>query len=237
MDNSREAPDGGRVGAAWHERFVCGSQVRGIAKPAFLLAPFSQGGKIFCSPGGRRGGPCFRVPATPCPGPGVAKAPGQEDHGERDPQGCGEACPRKKTDLADALAAQGGHPVKRLCETLGVARSNIVERRKNARKPRGHYVMPDDGWLLPLIRELVDERPTYGYRRIHALVIRRLQIEGKPVVNHKRVYRLMKQNGLLLARHTGKRPVRQHDGKVITLKSTTCVGAPTPSRSPAGTAR
>ena len=79
--------------------------------------------------------------------------------------------------------------------------------------------MPDDAWLLPLIRELVDERPTYGYRRIHALVIRRLQIEGKPVVNHKRVYRLMKQNGLLLARHTGKRSVRQHDGKVITLKS------------------
>jgi len=109
--------------------------------------------------------------------------------------------------------------VKRLCETLGVARSNIVERGKKPRKPRGHYAMPDDGWLLPLIRELIDERPTYGYRRIHALVIRRLQGEGKPVVNHKRVYRLMKQNGLLLARHTGKRSIRQHDGKVITLKS------------------
>ena len=71
----------------------------------------------------------------------------------------------------------------------------------------------------PLIRELVDERSTYGYRRIHALLARRLQEKGKPIVNHKRVYRLMKQNGLLLARHTGKRSVRQHDGKVITLKS------------------
>lgn len=125
----------------------------------------------------------------------------------------------KKTDLAYALAAQGGHPVKRLCETLGVARSNIVERGKKPRKPRGHYAMLDDRWLLPPVRELVDERPTYGYRRIHALVIRRIQVEGKTAVNHKRVYRLMKQNGLLLARHTGKRAIRQHDGKVITLKS------------------
>ena len=109
--------------------------------------------------------------------------------------------------------------MKRLCKTLGVARSNIVERTKNPRKPRGHYVKPDDTWLLPLIRELVDERPTYGYRRIHALLQRRLRVEGKPAVNHKRIYRLMKQHGLLLAKHTGKRTVRPHDGKVVTLKS------------------
>lgn len=109
--------------------------------------------------------------------------------------------------------------MKRLCETIGVARSNIVERTKNLRKPRGHYAKPDDAWLLPLIRELVDVRPTYGYRRIHALVNRRLRLEGKLVVNHKRVYRLMRQYGLLLARHTGKRIIRPHDGKVITLKS------------------
>lgn len=42
---------------------------------------------------------------------------------------------------------------------------------------------------------------------------------GKPVVNHKRVYRIMRQNGLLLTRHTGKRPQLSHEGEVATLRS------------------
>lgn len=37
-------------------------------------------------------------------------------------------------------------------------------------------------------------------------------------VNHKRVYRVMRQHKLLLERSTG-RPLRVHDGEVITLKS------------------
>ena len=39
-----------------------------------------------------------------------------------------------------------------------------------------------------------------------------------PVVNHKRVYRVMKNNNLLLQRYA-PRPTRVHDGKVATLKS------------------
>ena len=42
---------------------------------------------------------------------------------------------------------------------------------------------------------------------------------GKPLVNHKRVYRIMRQNGLLLTRYTGKQSVLPHEGKVITLRS------------------
>ena len=38
-------------------------------------------------------------------------------------------------------------------------------------------------------------------------------------VNAKRVYRLMKRHGLLLARHTGRRRPREHDGQVATLRS------------------
>ncbi len=60
---------------------------------------------------------------------------------------------------------------------------------------------------------------TYGYRRICALLNRKLEGMGKPAVNHKRVYRIMRQNGLLLTRHTGKQPKRPHEGKVITLRS------------------
>src|SRR6185312_7397854 len=41
---------------------------------------------------------------------------------------------------------------------------------------------------------------------------------GAARLNHKRTYRVMRQAGLLLARHTGK-VTRTHDGKVMTLKS------------------
>jgi transposase InsO family protein len=109
--------------------------------------------------------------------------------------------------------------MKTICQTMEVARSNIVERQKCASQPPRKCRMADDVWLLPMIRALVDERPTYGYRRIHALLNRQFREEGKPAVNHKRVYRIMKQNGLLLTRYKGKRSTRPHDGKVITLKS------------------
>ncbi|ABB74600.1 hypothetical protein Nmul_A1297 [Nitrosospira multiformis ATCC 25196] len=52
-----------------------------------------------------------------------------------------------------------------------------------------------------------------------ALLNRKLEGMGKPAVNHKRVYRIMRQNGLLLARYTGKQRVLSHEGKVITLCS------------------
>jgi transposase InsO family protein len=70
-----------------------------------------------------------------------------------------------------------------------------------------------------LIRELVDYRATYGYRRTGALLNRTLQGMGKSCVNHKRVYRIMRQHGLLLTRHTGKQRMLPHEGKVITLRS------------------
>ena len=69
------------------------------------------------------------------------------------------------------------------------------------------------------IRRLVDQRPSYGYRRIAALLKRERRSAGQEPVNAKRVYRLMKKLGLLLQRHTGRRRPRTHDGKVITLRS------------------
>jgi transposase InsO family protein len=110
--------------------------------------------------------------------------------------------------------------VKAIADTMGVARSHLMERMKPQEKSfRCRYNKADDAWLLPLIRELVDGRATYGYRRICALLNRKLEGMGKPAVNHKRVYRIMRQNGLLLARYTGKRPQLSHEGKVITLRS------------------
>jgi putative transposase len=53
-----------------------------------------------------------------------------------------------------------------ITETLGVARSNLIERRTRSTKSRGRYRKAEDADLLPLIRAIVDERPTYGYRRV-----------------------------------------------------------------------
>jgi putative transposase len=103
--------------------------------------------------------------------------------------------------------------------TLEASRSNVIRRLKGEDKPRGRYAKAQDVELLPELRSLIDERPTYGYRRIGALLNRARVAAGEARVNHKRVYRLMAQNNLLLARHTGKRPERAHDGQVITLRS------------------
>ena len=109
--------------------------------------------------------------------------------------------------------------MKAVAKTLGVARSNLVERLKDSGRPRQRYGKAEDAALLPRVRLLVDERPTYGYRRITALLNRALAREGWPRVNHKRVYRLMQIHGLLLAKHTGHRQGRSHDGKVVVMAS------------------
>src|SRR6266849_7612518 len=113
----------------------------------------------------------------------------------------------QKTDLAVALAASGRYPVRTVSTTLGVARSNVVERRDGKRPRRGAQERVGDVELVGAIRRLVDARPTYGYRRIAALLKRERRSDGMAPVNAKRVYRLMKKHGLLLERYTGRRRV------------------------------
>ena len=106
-----------------------------------------------------------------------------------------------------------------VARTLGVSRSHLYDRTRGEQGSRGPYRKACDADLLPLVRKLVDERPTYGYRRITALVRRELAKQNKPLPNHKRIYRLMKQNNLLLQRSTGRRGGRVHDGKVVVMQS------------------
>jgi transposase InsO family protein len=109
--------------------------------------------------------------------------------------------------------------VKTVTETLGVARSNVIQRRDGGRPRRGAQERTGDAELAGAIRRLVDERPTYGYRRIAALLKRERRSGGMAPVNAKRVYRLMKKHGLLLERHTARRRPREHDGRVATIRS------------------
>ncbi len=86
----------------------------------------------------------------------------------------------KKTELAALVAAEGRFPMKAVAETLEVAGSHLHEKVRRPAKPRGYYRKPDDLDLLPLVRRLIDERPTYGYRRITALDNRERVKAGKP---------------------------------------------------------
>ena len=74
-----------------------------------------------------------------------------------------------------------------VASTLGVSRSNLHERANGNAKPRGAYRKADDAAVLPRITALVSKRPTYGYRRITALLNRERTTAGLEPINHKRV--------------------------------------------------
>lgn len=109
--------------------------------------------------------------------------------------------------------------MKAIAATLGVSRSSLHDRLKGKGKSRGPYAKADDVILLPLLMALVSARPTYGYRRITALLNRQMRRDGGEPINHKRVYRIMQANHLLLARKYTVRPDYGHEGKVITMRS------------------
>ena len=70
--------------------------------------------------------------------------------------------------------------MKTVASTLGVARSNLIERRDKVIQARGPYRKAEDAGLLLPIRAIIDERPTYGYRRVWALLNRHYASAGKP---------------------------------------------------------
>jgi putative transposase len=96
---------------------------------------------------------------------------------------------------------------------IGVSRSNLIERLQERPKTRiGRPRLPDDE-LGAEIKAVIAELPTYGYRRVHAILKRRALALGRKPPNHKRVYRVMKARGLLLDRHAGG-VERRHDGRI-----------------------
>jgi putative transposase len=127
--------------------------------------------------------------------------------------------------VALALAATGRFPVKTVADTLGVARSNLVEQLASHpafpatsqpdRPRRDPYRRTEDETILAEIRAITDARPTYGYRRVTALLNRARRSSDKPPLNHKRVFRLMRLSSLLLQPHTGRRAIRAHEGTVV----------------------
>ncbi|WP_245372227.1 MULTISPECIES: IS3 family transposase [Methylobacterium] len=128
-----------------------------------------------------------------------------------------ERCRPQKVALARDLVA-GGRPVSAVAAALSVSRPHLASSRQAspAWKPRGRRGRPPapDAALLGAIQALIADLPTYGYRRVHALLRRQAERDGRPAPNAKRVYRVMKVHGLLLQRHAGGAETRRHKGKV-----------------------
>ena len=109
--------------------------------------------------------------------------------------------------------------MKAVCETIGVARSNVAERAAGrSPKRRGRPPLPD-GELLERIKAVIADMPSYGYARVWAVLRRDAIAEGRAPVNRKRVYRVMRSYGLLLLRHAGGADERRHDGKIAVARS------------------
>ncbi len=83
---------------------------------------------------------------------------------------------------------------RRACGLAGITRSSCRYRGSGR----------DDGPLRERLRELAAERRRFGYRRLHVLLCR----EGW-IVNHKRVYRLYRAEGLSVRKRCRKRVARE----------------------------
>ena len=79
----------------------------------------------------------------------------------------------KKLDLALTVVTRRGYAVRRVAETLEVSRSQLHERlRHGPQAAHGAIARARTLSCSQPVRRLVDERPTYGYRRIGALLNR-----------------------------------------------------------------
>ncbi len=125
----------------------------------------------------------------------------------------------KKVDYALACIARG-LPVRAVCMALGVSRSNVLTKKTRSSDWADLRKSPpkaDDADLKEAIACVVKDRATYCYRRVWA----RLKIDGRQI-NHKRVYRVMRDEGWLLFRQ-GQKPLdtRKHEGTVVVKESDT----------------
>ena len=83
------------------------------------------------------------------------------------------------------------------------------------------YLKKDDQIVLPLIKKVLERRPTYGYKRVTVMVNHVLKDSKKEKINKKRIYRIMKNNGLLLPKNQIQRTNHKGTGKIVTLHSNT----------------
>ncbi|EIU7992951.1 TPA: IS3 family transposase [Escherichia coli] len=127
----------------------------------------------------------------------------------------------KKVDSARALIARGwGVSFVSRCLRVSRAQLHVILRRADDWKDGRRSRHTDDTDVLRRIHHVIGELPTYGYRRVWALLRRQTELDGMPAINAKRVYRIMRQNALLLERKPAVPPSkRAHTGRMAVKES------------------
>ncbi|MBI0968445.1 IS3-like element IS2 family transposase, partial [Escherichia coli] len=127
----------------------------------------------------------------------------------------------KKLDSARALIARGwGVSLVSRCLRVSRAQLHVILRRTDDWMDGRRSRHTDDTDVLLRIHHVIGELPTYGYRRVWALLRRQAELDGMPAINAKRVYRIMRQNALLLERKPAVPPSKwAHTGRVAVKES------------------
>jgi putative transposase len=99
-----------------------------------------------------------------------------------------------------------------ICSKFGIHPKSIYKDKA----PRVFYKKSSDSQVLIQINAIISLRPTYGYKRVTAMVNKLRKSLGHNKVNKKRIYRIMKINGLLLPKSIVTR-THKPTGKVMTL--------------------
>jgi putative transposase len=98
--------------------------------------------------------------------------------------------PRAEREAVRVAREEGQLSERRACGLIGMNRGSW----------RYHQKDREDAKLRRRLLELAEQRPRFGYRRLHRMLRRE-----EWVVNHKRVYRLYREEGLAMRRRKRKR--------------------------------
>jgi putative transposase len=105
--------------------------------------------------------------------------------------------PRAKREAVRVVREEAGFSERRACGLIGMHRGSWRYRRKER----------NEAALRARLRELAGERPRFGYRRLYIFLRREKAGDGtlRWLVNHKRVYRLYREEGLSMRCRKRKR--------------------------------
>ena len=105
--------------------------------------------------------------------------------------------PRAKREAVRVVREQAELSERRACGLIGMHRGSWRYQRKER----------NEASLRARLHELATERPRFGYRRLYIFLRREKTEDGtlRWPVNHKRVYRLYREEGLAMQRRRRKR--------------------------------
>jgi putative transposase len=105
--------------------------------------------------------------------------------------------PREEREAVRVAREETRLSERHACGLMGMHRGSWRYQRREA----------NDGELRARLRELAAERVRFGYRRLWAMLRREKRADGtrRWVVNHKRVHRIYREEGLAMRRKEAKR--------------------------------